>query len=84
VSDPAVTLRDFLDWTKAVHGGGATVEMHRELVRAERPYPTWDEADAAFTALTAGLDEALVAGAGKFTASEFARINDALEGTVAS
>jgi len=51
--DPATVLRDYLDWTKAVHGGGATLEMHRELVRAGRPYPTWEDADAALDALTA-------------------------------
>lgn len=49
--EPATVLRDYLDWTKAVHGGGATQEMHRELTRSGRPFPTWDDADAALDAL---------------------------------
>jgi len=49
--DPATVLRDYLDWTKAVHGGGTTVEMHTELVRSGRPFPTWDEASAALDEL---------------------------------
>lgn len=41
------TVSDFLDWTKAVHGGGVTADFHHKLVSSERPFPTVDEARAA-------------------------------------
>jgi hypothetical protein len=56
-------IRDYLDWQKAIHGGGSTVEMYRALVDEERPCPTVDEARDALAALAAApdaqLDEAL-------------------------
>lgn len=39
-------IRDYLEWQKAVHGGGdpVAIRLHSELVAENRPRPTVDEA----------------------------------------
>ncbi len=45
------TVKNYLDWQYAIHGGTATGETHAALVREERPCPTLAEARAAMSRL---------------------------------
>ncbi len=45
------TVKNYLDWQYAIHGGFATAESHNDLVREKRPCPTLAEARAAMLRL---------------------------------
>lgn len=45
------TIRDYLEWQQAIHGGGSTEAQHRALVKEGRPKPSLEDALAAVDAL---------------------------------
>lgn len=54
--DDANVVRNYLEWKLAVHGGGSTLEAHRQLVVENRPMPAIDEALDAISRIVQALE----------------------------
>ncbi len=51
IAEAALTIKNYLDWQQAIHGGCSTEDAHRALVAEGRPKPSLDEALEAVSAL---------------------------------